>query len=49
MSFRGSRPPYVRALLGGDWELSVLLRRCFSVREWEEEHLPFGKSRMPIP
>lgn len=43
MSFRDSRPRCVRALLGGDWELAVLLRRCFSLREWEEEILPFGK------
>lgn len=49
VGFRGSRPPCVRALLGGDWELAVLLRRSFPLREWEEEILPFGKSKMPIP
>lgn len=45
----GLETPLCHGTAGWDWELAVLLRRCFSLREWEEEILPFGKRRMPVP
>lgn len=45
VGFRGSRPPCVRALLGGDWELAVLLRRSFPLRSGRKRFFPLERAK----